>query len=204
MSGETLARWLEPNVLIQAFGYWGLFFIIFAESGLFLGFFFPGDSLLLVAGVLASQGVLNFAALVPLVFVAAALGVWLGYLTGAVFGPRLFSHSRGWWLNKRHITEAQDYFARYGVATIILARFIPIVRTFAPIAAGLARMPLPLFSLYNLIGALIWAVGVLSLGYFVGRLNGIQHYLNLIIAAIIVASLLPAVFHLRHRRLRRN
>jgi len=187
--------------LIEAAGYLGLAAIIFAESGLFIGFFLPGDSLLFTAGFLASRGFLNIYLLIALTFVAAVLGDSTGYWFGKKTGPKIFSKDDSIFFHKDHIAKAEDFFKKYGAKTIILARFIPIVRTFAPILAGVGKMPYPTFFLYNLIGGGLWTIGVSLLGYFLGQLvPNIDKYLLPIIAAIIIISVLPNIFQILKRR----
>ncbi len=179
--------------LIKTVGYIGLFAIIFAESGLFVGFFLPGDSLLFTSGFLASQGYFDIAVLIVLCFAAAVLGDNFGYLFGKRVGPAIFKREDSLFFHKKHLARAQDYYSRYGGKTIIMARFIPVVRTFAPILAGVGRMHYRTFVAYNVVGAVLWAIGLTALGYYLGSaIPSIDKYLLPIIAAIIIVSLLPA------------
>ena len=179
--------------LIKTAGYIGLFAIIFAESGLFVGFFLPGDSLLFTSGFLASQGYFNIAVLIVLCFAAAVLGDNFGYLFGKRVGPAIFKREDSLFFHKKHLARAQDYYSRYGGKTIIMARFIPVVRTFAPILAGVGRRHYRTFVAYNVVGAVLWAIGLTALGYYLGSaIPSIDKYLLPIIAAIIIVSLLPA------------
>ena len=191
---------------IKTIGYVGLFAIVFAETGLFLGFFFPGDSLLFVAGVLAAQGFFSLPILLPILFVAAFLGNMFGYWFGAYVGPKIFSREDSFFFRKSHILKAQAFYEKYGAKTIVLARFMPIVRTFAPIVAGIARMHYGTFAFFNFIGALLWSVGLTTTAYYLGGLiKDIDRYLLPIIVLIIVLSVLPAVFeYWRDRREKRN
>lgn len=183
--------------LIKAAGYAGLFGIIFAESGLFIGFFLPGDSLLFTAGFLASQGFLNVYILAPLLFVAAVAGDSTGYAFGYRVGPKIFKKEESLFFKKDNLLKAQEFFAKHGGKTIILARFVPIVRTFAPILAGVGKMHYRTFLAYNLIGGLLWAVGLTFLGYFLGRtIPNVDKYLLPIILGIIFLSFLPTIIHL--------
>lgn len=178
--------------LVQTAGYIGLFAIVFAESGLFFGFFFPGDSLLFTAGLLASQGLLNIWALVVLMTVAAILGDSVGYWFGKKVGPKIFTREDSFFFNKRHITRTQHFYAKYGPKAVVLARFVPVVRTFTPILAGVGTMPYGLFLRYNIIGGVLWGTGVTLLGYFLGAaVPGVDQYLLPIILAIIIISFLP-------------
>ncbi len=180
---------------IKTIGYVGLFGIVFAETGLFLGFFFPGDSLLFVAGVLAAQGFFSLPILLVVLFVAAFTGNMVGYWFGAFVGPKIFSREDSLFFRKSHVLKAQAFYDRYGAKTIVLARFLPIVRTFAPIVAGVAKMHYGTFALFNFIGALLWSVGLTTLAYYLGSLvEDIDRYLLPIVIFIIGASILPGVF----------
>jgi membrane-associated protein len=191
--------------LIRSFGYVGVWAIIFAESGLFIGFFLPGDSLLFTAGFLASQpNSLNIWILIAGCFIAAVLGDNVGYATGNRFGRRLFQKEDSWLFHKKNLVRAQRFYDQYGRKTIILARFIPIVRTFAPIVAGIGAMKYPVFFTYNLVGGAVWTVGLCLLGYFLGRaIPDVDKYLLPIIAVIIVVSVVPSLLHL-YRENRRS
>ena len=188
---------------LQTIGLIGLFAIVFAESGLFFGFFVPGDSLLFTAGLLSSQGHL---APLPVIlvgcFVAAVAGDQVGYLFGARVGPSLFRRPDSRIFKQEYVEKARAFFERHGSKTIVLARFVPIVRTFAPILAGVGEMQYRTFVTFNLIGGLLWAVGVTSLGYILGETAPwVEDYLLLVIAVIILLSVLPVALEvLRSRR----
>lgn len=183
--------------LLPLLGYAGIAAIIFAESGLFIGFFLPGDSLLFTAGFLASQGVFSIQILVPIVFVAAVVGDSVGYAFGYRVGPALFKREDSLLFNKDNLLRAQAFYAKQGKKTIILARFLPIIRTFAPILAGVGRMHYQTFLTYNIVGGLLWSVGLSLLGYFLGSaIPDVDRYLLPIIVAIIGISLLPTIIHL--------
>ena len=185
--------------LIQAVGYAGLFLIVFAETGLFVGFFLPGDSLLLTAGILAQRGQLELAILIPLLIVAAVVGDATGYLIGRRAGPRLFAREDARFFRRRHLLRARDFFERHGGKTIILARFMAIVRSFAPATAGAVGMPYARFTAYNVIGGVAWVVSMLLLGYTAG--DALPNLDLVLIAVVIVLSLIPAGLHLwRERR----
>src|SRR6185436_4638228 len=156
---------LDPRTLIDTFSYLGLFVIVFAESGLFFGFFLPGDSLLLTAGLFAYKGQLNIWYLLPLLFVAAVLGDNVGYWFGRKTGPPLFNREQSLLFRRKNLLAARAFYEKHGGKTIILARFMPFIRTFAPIVAGAVEMHYRRFMLFNLVGGLIWAVGVTLLGY---------------------------------------
>lgn len=182
--------------LIETAGYIGLFGIIFAESGLFFGFFLPGDSLLFTAGFLSSQGFLNIFILVPMLFIAAVLGDNVGYAFGYKIGPAIFS-KKNRFISEENIKKTERYYEKYGGKTIVIARFVPVVRTFAPIMAGVAKMNYQRFVFFNIIGALLWAVGVTVLGYFLGSvIPNIDKYLAPIIIAIISTSFIPVFWEM--------
>lgn len=182
--------------LIKAAGYLGLFGIIFAESGLFVGFFLPGDSLLFTAGFLASQGYLNIFILVPLCFAAAVLGDNFGYAFGRRVGPKIFRKENSFFFHKHHVERARGFYERHGKKTIIFARFVPFARTFAPILAGVGNMHYRTFFFYNIFGGFLWAACLPLLGYFLGSaVPGIDRYLLPVILLIITLSMLPAAFH---------
>src|SRR5215204_2013693 len=197
---------IDPQELLRSFGAIGLFLIIFAESGLLIGFFLPGDSLLFTAGLFASTDKLDINIVVLLlgVFVAAVLGDQVGYAFGRKVGPSIFQRPDSKIFKQKYVQQADEFFESHGAKTIVLARFVPVVRTFAPILAGVGSMKYRTFLTYNLIGGFLWAVGVTSLGYFLGDQIGeenIDKYLLPIIFVIIVVSVLPAVIEvLRHRR----
>jgi membrane-associated protein len=190
---------------IRSVSYFGVWAIIFAESGLLIGFFLPGDSLLFLAGFVASQGYMNIWILAAGCFVAAVLGDNVGYTTGHRFGRRLFRKEESWFFRKENLVKAQDFYAIHGKKTIILARFLPIVRTFAPIVAGIGSMNYRVFFTYNLIGGALWAIGLTLLGYGLGRFipaKIMEQYLILIVVMIVVVSLLPSAWHIYQERKR--
>lgn len=182
--------------LIKTVGYVGLFGIVFSESGLFIGFFLPGDSLLFTSGFLASQGILSIWVLAPLLFIAAVTGDSVGYAFGKRVGPKIFKKEDSLFFHRDHLITAQKFFEKHGGKTIILARFMPIVRTFAPILAGVGRMNYGTFLLYNVVGGFLWSVGLLFLGYFLGKtIPHADRYLLPIVILIIVLSVSPSVYH---------
>lgn len=195
---------IDPQELLRSFGTIGLFLIIFAESGLLIGFFLPGDSLLFTAGLFAAKGDLNIIVILVGSFAAAVLGDQVGYAFGKRAGPAIFRRPNSRVFKQTYVEKADEFFDRHGAKTVVLARFVPIVRTFAPILAGVGKMQYRTFLTYNIIGGFLWAVGVTSIGYFLGNQIGaesIDKYLLPIIAVIIVISILPAVIEvLRHRR----
>lgn len=181
---------------IKAIGVLGVGGVVFAESGLLIGFFLPGDSLLFTAGFLASQGFLNIIFLVITTFVAAVVGDSVGYTIGRKAGPKIFAKEESFWFNPKQIERAHIFFEKHGAKAIIFARFLPIVRTFVPVIAGVGNMKYRTFFLNNIIGALLWAVGVALAGFFLGRsVPNAEHYLLPIILFIIAASFLPTIIH---------
>jgi membrane-associated protein len=186
---------LDPIFIIRTLGLMGVVFIIFAESGLFFGFFLPGDSLLFTAGFLASQGILSIWWLLILCFFAAVLGDNVGYAFGKKTGPMIFNKDDSFFFQKKHIERANNFYKKYGKKTIVIARFIPIVRTFAPIVAGVGEMNYKIFVIFNLIGGFVWTFGLIGAGYFLGKvIPGVDKYLLIIIVIIIFASLIPVAF----------
>lgn len=186
--------------LIETVGYFGLFFIIFAESGLFFGFFFPGDSLLLTAGLLASRGVLDIRILMPLLFVAAVLGDNVGYWFGAKTGPRIFTRPSSFLFRRENLLKARAFYEKHGGKTITLARWLPVIRTFAPIVAGAAGMQYRRFVLFNLLGGALWAMGMPLLGYalglWFGSIEGVDKYFTLLVLLFFFIPGIPALLHL--------
>jgi len=187
---------IDLITLIKTAGYLGLFGIIFAESGLLLGFFLPGDSLLFTAGFLASQGIFNIALLVFVCFAGAVLGDSFGYAFGKKTGPLIFKKEDSIFFHKKHLVRAAIFFEKYGGKTIILARFMPVVRTFAPILAGVGNMRYPVFLFYNVIGGALWAAGLPAIGYFLGSvIPNPDRYIVPLVIAIIILSFIPPVMH---------
>lgn len=178
--------------LLLTVGYIGLFAIIFAETGLFLGFFLPGDSLLFVAGLLASEGFFHPAMLFLIVFAAATLGNIFGYFFGYRVGAALFTRDDSILFKRSHAEKAAIFFRHYGAKSLVMARFMPIVRTFTPILAGVGRMDFRIFLAYNILGAFLWSAGLIFGGYFLGRVvPDIDRYILPIVVGIIIVSFLP-------------
>ena len=191
----------DISSIIQILGYTGLFAIIFAESGLFFGFFLPGGSLLFTAGLLASQGLFNIFYLEIIVFLAAILGDNVGYWFGHKVGHKIFNKEDSIFFHKKHLIKTKEFYEKYGKIAIILGRFMPIVRTFLPILAGVGEMNYKKFFSYNVVGALFWAVGVSLLGFFLGQsVPGIEKYITPIIIGIIFLSILPIIIKLFERK----
>lgn len=180
--------------LISVIGYFGVAAIVFAESGIMLGFFLPGDSLLFTAGLLASQGLFNIWLLILLVFIAAVLGDNVGYAFGHKVGPKIFHKENGRFFHKDNIKKAQEFYAKHGPMTIILARFTPFVRTFAPILAGVGKMHYSLFVTYNIVGGALWTLSMTLLGYFLGKvIPNPDRYILPIVLLIVFVSVLPSL-----------
>jgi membrane-associated protein len=198
---------LDPEKLIDTGGLLLIFAIVFAESGLLVGFFLPGDSLLFTAGFFASgpESIsetlhLPIGWLLLGCFIAAVAGDQVGYLFGRRVGPALFKRPDSRFFKQDNIDKAQAFFDKHGPRTIVLARFVPIVRTFAPIVAGVSRMKYRTFVTYNLVGGLMWAVGVTLLGFFLGQIDFIEKNLEVAILAIVAISLLPITLELLKAR----
>lgn len=187
---------LDPSHLVKDFGYLGLFLTVFLESGIIIGFFLPGDSLLFTAGLLASQHNLNIFIVIITCVVAAILGNNAGYYTGKRTGHSLFNRPKSWIFSPHRIKEAHIFFEREGGRALILARFIPALRTFIPIIAGVGDMPYKRFFTFNALGGLLWGILLPSLGFTLGKtVPSIDKYLLPAVLVIIVLSALPVVFH---------
>lgn len=180
--------------LILLLGFWGITLIIFAENGFFLGFFLPGDSLLIAAGLLAAQGLLPIELLLVVMPIAAILGVFLGYFFGRMFGPKLFKYKKSLLFNPKHVTKAHNFYKKHGNKTLIFARFLPIIRTFAPIAAGIAKMDFKNFVIFNIIGGLIWTWSMVLIGYFLGNvIPNVETYILPLILVVVCISFIPPI-----------
>ena len=204
-----MPEWLDPQKLIVRGSYLIIFGIVFAESGLLIGFFLPGDSLLFTAGMFAAGTFsatfpdfhLNIWILLPGIFIAAVLGDQVGYLFGKKAGPALFRRPDSRLFKHEHLEKAQGFFLRHGPRAIVLARFVPIVRTFCPIVAGAGRMEYRVFVRYNLLGGFLWGVGVTLLGYFLGNVSLIAEHVELALILVVLVSLLPILIEVvRSRR----
>lgn len=180
--------------LVQTAGYLGMTVIIFAETGLLIGFFLPGDSLLVTAGLLGSQGYINAFLLGVFLTIAAIAGDSVGYALGKSAGPRLFRREDSLLFNRKHLIRAHEFYERHGGKTIIIARFMPIIRTFAPVVAGMGEMQYSRFIAYNAIGGVAWVWSMLLFGYFLGRyVPGVAKHIELVIIVVVALSILPAV-----------
>jgi len=205
---DLFHRLSDLPALIKWAGYVGLTAIIFIETGLLVGFFLPGDSLLVTAGLLAAQGVggLNVYILGLLLTVAAIVGDSVGYAIGRATGPRIFTREQSLLFNRKHLMRAHDFYERHGGKTIVIARFMPIVRTFAPVVAGVAEMRYSSFAAYNVFGGILWVWSMLFTGYFLGRLvPGIDQHIEKVILVVIFLSILPGIISfLRERKKARS
>lgn len=180
--------------LLETVGYFGMFAMVFAETGLLVGFFFPGDTLLFTAGLLASQGYFNIFILTAGAFLAAVLGDSVGYWIGKKIGPKIFTREDSFFFKHEYIARTQHFFDKHGKKTIVLARFLPIVRTFAPVLAGVGSMEYRSFLFYNVFGAAAWCALVPLLGYFLGnKIPNVDHYLLPIVATIFLISFIPLI-----------
>lgn len=199
-------KWIEPDFLIRTFGLLGILIIVFVESGLLVGFFLPGDSLLFTAGLLSATNVLpDIWILLVLIPLAAIAGDQVGYLIGRKAGPAVFKRPESRFFRAEYVEKSHDFFERYGARTIVIARFVPIVRTFAPVMAGASRMHYRTFVTFNIFGGLLWGVGVTTLGYFLGQIEFVRKYIEFILIGIVALSVTPVVFELArgYRRSRR-
>jgi membrane-associated protein len=196
---NNLFDWFERlrdlPTLVQAAGYIGLIAIIFVETGFFFGFFLPGDSLLVTAGLLIATGLdMNVYLLGAMLNVAAIAGDALNYWVGRITGPKIFVRDESFFFKRKHVERAHEFYVKHGAKTIFLARFMPIIRTFAPLVAGVARMDYRVFTMYNVIGGTAWIWSMLFTGYFLGRyVPGIDKYIELVIIVVIFLSILPGI-----------
>ncbi len=197
--------WLDPQSLLEGFGSWallGIVAVIIAETGLLVGFFLPGDSLLFTAGLLTGQGVVHqpIWVVVPVTALAAFAGDQLGYLIGYRAGPRLFDRPDSRLFKRSFVDKTHEFFDRYGSRAIVLGRFIPIVRTFLPVTAGISRMPYRRFVAIDAIGALVWGAGVTTLGFFLGQISFIRTNIEVLLIVMVLVSITPpGIELLRHR-----
>ncbi|QUW80485.1 VTT domain-containing protein [Streptomyces mirabilis] len=202
---NTLAlgpSWLDPNTLLDNFGIWGLLLVVFAESGLLIGFFLPGDSLLFTCGLLITSNQLDFPlwAAVALICVAAVLGDQAGYLFGKKVGPSLFTRPNSRLFKQENVVKAHEFFEKYGPKSLVLARFVPIVRTFTPIIAGVSGMKYRSFITFNIIGGVLWGAGVTLLGSWLGKIDFVKNNIEAILILIVLVSVIPiAIEFLRAR-----
>jgi len=193
-------------VLVQNYGTWIygiLFLILFCETGLVVTPFLPGDSLLFVAGAIAGAGSMNVHLLVVLLLAAAVLGDSLNYAIGHYIGPKVFRFDDSWFFKKAYVERTHRFFERHGGKTIVLARFVPIIRTYAPFVAGIGAMDYRRFLLFNVAGAVLWVASLTYAGYFFGNLPAVKNNLSLVILGIIVLSISPGIVELLRHKLKR-
>jgi membrane-associated protein len=184
----------DVESLVRVGGLAAIAIIVFTETGLLVGFFLPGDSLLVTAGIFAARGDLNIWTLNIVLSLAAIIGDAVGYTIGARTGPKIFTRDDSLLFRRKHILHAKEFYEKYGGFTIVIARFVPIVRTFAPVVAGVAGMTYHRFAMYNIVGAVFWVMSTTLAGYFLGKvIPDIDKHLHLIIVIVIFVSLLPAI-----------
>ncbi|MEK9196215.1 MAG: VTT domain-containing protein [Patescibacteria group bacterium] len=187
---------IEITEILQNGGLLVIAFILFAETGLLFGFFLPGDTLLLAAGILVASGTFSLATLLPVIVISTVLGNIVGYEIGHHAGPRLFKKEDNKIFRKEYLIRAEEFYEKHGGKTILFARFIPIIRTFAPIVAGIGVMDKKLFNLYNVVGGAIWGVGITLIGYFFGsKIPNIDHYILPVILSVVLLSFLSPLLH---------
>ncbi|MER7173766.1 DedA family protein [Streptomyces mesophilus] len=194
--------WLDPDFLLNKFGLIGLLLIVFAESGLLIGFFLPGDSLLFTTGLLVTTNQLDYPLwlVCTLIAIAAIVGDQVGYLFGRKVGPSLFNRPDSKFFKQENVTKAHEFFEKYGPKSLVLARFVPIVRTFTPIIAGVSRMNYRSFITFNIIGGILWGVGVTVLGAALGKVDFVHQNIEAILIGIVLLSVVPiAIEFLRAR-----
>ena len=208
MAIDAAPAFLDPQYLLNTFGLIGVLFIVFAETGLLVGFFLPGDSLLFTAGLISAGGIAGLTlaplwvllVLVPLAAIAGNLvGYWIGYRAG----PAVFNRPDSRLFKAEYVDQAHAFFDKYGARTILLARFVPIVRTFATVMAGASRMDFRVFAIYSVIGGVLWGAGVTALGHWLGQVDVIRQNIELFAIVIVVISLVPVVIELLRARRRR-
>ncbi|GAB2934548.1 hypothetical protein GCM10027047_33700 [Rhodococcus aerolatus] len=204
-------EFIQPDYLLTTFGLAGLLLVVFAECGLLVGFFLPGDSLLFTAGLIATgtaklAGV-DVPAIAPLwvllvtVPVAAVVGDQTGYWIGRSAGPKIFARDDSRFFKKKYVAEAHDFFEKHGPKAIILARFVPIIRTFTPVTAGVSRMTYRTYLLFDIVGGVLWGAGVTTLGYFLGKIEFVSAHIEVILILIVLVSVVPVALQVvRSRR----
>ncbi len=195
-------KWIEADFLIETFGMLGILAVVFVESGLLIGFMLPGDSLLFTAGLLSANGTLpDLWVLLVTIPIAAIAGDQVGYAIGRKAGPAVFKRPDSRFFREEYVERSREFFDRYGARTIVIARFVPIVRTLAPVMAGVSRMDYRTFLIYNVVGGIGWGVSVTTLGYFLGQVDFVHDNLEPIILGIVALSVIPiAVELLKARR----
>jgi membrane-associated protein len=208
MAIDAAPAFLDSTYLLNTFGLIGILVIIFAETGLLVGFFLPGDSLLFTAGLVSAGGIAGVTlaplwVLLVLLPLAAIAGNLVGYWIGHRAGPAVFKREESRFFKAEYVEQAHGFFQRHGARTIVLARFVPIVRTFATVMAGASRMDLRVYTLYSVIGGIAWAAGVTALGHWLGQVDVVREHIELFAIGVVVLSLVPVAFELLRAR-RRN
>jgi membrane-associated protein len=201
---QLLHQLTDVQMLVRVGGLAVITAIVFSETGLMVGFFLPGDSLLFTAGALAAQGHLSIWTLNALLIAAAIVGDTVGYWIGRKAGPALFTRPKSLLFNPRHLRRAHDFYEKHGGKTIILARFMPIVRTFAPVVAGMGRMEYPRFVFFNIFGGALWVISMTLAGYFLGRVPFVQRHFEAVILGIVFLSILPGIVAAAMERMKRR
>jgi membrane-associated protein len=204
---EFLKQLVNPESIIHYGGIYLLLFVVFAETGLFVGFFLPGDSLLFTAGLLCSTGILIMHPylLVLFIIIAAVAGNMVGYIFGKKVGPVLFKRKSGFFFRQEHLIAAHEFYKKHGKKTIILSRFLPIVRTFAPIVAGVVKLDYYKFFIYSVVGAFFWVCSLVLTGYYLGKyIPGIKDYLGYIVIFLIVITSVPFVYNSIKKKLEKK
>jgi membrane-associated protein len=197
---SLIKQYLDPHTIAAA-GHTVLTLVIFAETGLAAGFFFPGDSLMVVAGLLAAKGTLSLPIMLVSLSIAGILGDAVGYFTGLKLGPLLFTRPKSLLFRPAHLRKAHEFYKIHGSKTIIMARFVPFVRTFAPIVAGAGQMPYAKFVVYNIVGGISWVFSMLLTGYFLGQFPIVEKHVEKVVILVVVLSLMPIVVeYLKSRR----
>jgi membrane-associated protein len=200
---SILHRLGDVEGIIRWGGYFALAGIVFSETGLMVGFFLPGDSLLVTAGLFAAKGVLNIAILIPMLICCAVAGNATGYLIGRTIGPRLFKKEDSFLFKKKHLIKTQQFYEKHGGKTIILAQFIPVLRTFAPVVAGIAQMQYRKFFSFNVIGAVSWIASMLLIGYALLKMfPGVEKHIHLVILIVIFLSMLPGIIEFARAKMK--
>ena len=186
--------------LIRSGGYLVLAAIVFAETGLFIGFFLPGDSLLFLAGLVAAKGFFNVGVLMVLLSLMAIVGDAVGYAIGYRAGVALYKREDSFWFRKKHLFYAREFYERHGGKAIVLARFVPFARTFAPVVAGIGQMSYPRFAAFNVFGGIFWVVSMVLAGYYLGQVAWIRDNLEKVVLLIVFLSICPILFEAARNR----
>ena len=193
--------WLDPESLIRTFGMLGVLAIVYMESGLMVGFFLPGDSLLFTAGLLSANDVLpDIWVLLVTIPIAAIAGDQTGYWIGRKFGPPLFNRPDSRFFKREYVDQTAAFFEKHGPRAIILARFVPIVRAFVPVMAGTSHMHYRTFLVYDIVGGILWDAGVTTLGYFLGQIEFVKNNIEFILIGVVAVSVIPVIFEVRKAR----